>query len=247
MTAQLGGLVLFLVSAGLFLAVGHQVTAPRQLQRLTWVFVATGAFAVVSSMVSVFEVSVGPLAITNASSIGSAFWTWLVALSLGQALFNRALPVPARAALAAVARAGPGQGAACRVQLGIRLAAAACRRGRPPAVPVSRGSRWRQASLGLTPALLYAGPAVQAWMAGEAYSSTTRLAALRIMWQVIQHNPWLGFRARELLPLHAAVSHPRLVGAVQLPQQLRRSRRPDRRHRPAAVRRGWLSRSGGSR
>ena len=192
MTAQLGGLVLFLVSAGLFLAVGHQVTAPRQLQRLTWVFVATGAFAVVSSMVSVFEVSVGPLAITNASSIGSAFWTWLVALSLGQALFNRALPVPARAALAAVG--------ALALARGLLVAFSWASGWLPPLVAAGvlllyRFPRFTVAAslVGLTPALLYAGPAVQAWMAGEAYSSTTRLAALGIMWQVIQHNPWLGF------------------------------------------------------
>ena len=191
-TAQLGGLLLFLVSAGLFLAVGHQVTASRQLQRLTWLFVASGAFAVVSSMVAVFDVSVGPLAITNASSIGSAFWTWLVALSLGQALFNRALPVPARAALAAVA--------ALALARGLLVAFSWASGWLPPLVAAGvlllyRFPRFTLAAglLGVTPALLYAGPAVQAWMAGEAYSSTTRLAALGIMWQVIQHNPWLGF------------------------------------------------------
>ena len=192
MTAQLGGLLLFLLSGGLFLVVGHQVTASRQLRRLTWVFVATGAFAVVSSMVSVFEVSVGPIAVTNASSIGSAFWTWLVAISLGQALFNRALPVPARAALATVAAMALARGVLVAFSwvsgwLPPLVAAGALLLYRFPRLTVAAGL------LALAPALAYAGPAVQLWMAGEAYSSATRLEALRVMWQIIQHNPWLGF------------------------------------------------------
>jgi len=192
MAAQLGGLLLFLLSGGVFLAVGHQVTASRQLQRLTWVFVATGAIAVVTSMVSVLEISVGSMAITNASSIGSAFWTWLVAISLGQALFNRALPVPARAALASVAALALGRGVLVAFSwasgwLPPLFAAGVLLLYRFPRVTTAAGL------LALTPTLMFAGPAVQAWMAGEAYSSMTRLEALRVMWQIIQHNPWLGF------------------------------------------------------
>ena len=192
MAAQLGGLLLFLLSGGLFLVVGHQVTASRQLRWLTWVFVATGALAVVSSMVSVFECTVGPMAITNASSIGSAFWTWFVAISLGQALFNRALPVPARAALAALAALALGRG--------VLLAFSWASGWLPPLVAAGVLLLYRfprltvaAALLALAPALAYAGSAVQLWMAGEAYSSATRLEALRVMWQIIQHNPWLGF------------------------------------------------------
>jgi O-antigen ligase len=192
MSAQLVGLSLFLLSPGLLLMVGHQVTSGRQLQRLTWLFVAAGAVAVLTSVVSVFDITVGPFAISNASTIGSAFWTWLVAISLGQAVFNRALAMPARAALAAIAAVTLGRGVFVAFSwasgwLPPLVAAGVLLLYRFPRLTVAAGL------VGLTPALLYAGPAVQAWMAGEAYSSTTRLAALRVMWQVIEQNPWLGF------------------------------------------------------
>jgi len=88
MSAQLGGLGVFLLSGGLFLVVGHQIATSLQLQRLTWLFVGSGALAVVTSLVSTFDFNLGPITISNAGSIGSAFWTWLVAISLAQALFN---------------------------------------------------------------------------------------------------------------------------------------------------------------
>jgi len=192
MAAQLGGLLLFLLSAGLFLVVGHGVTTTRQLQRLTWLFVATGAFAVVSSIVPVFEWTAGPVAITDAGSIGSAFWTWFVAVSLGQALFNRALPAPARTALAAAAALALARGLLVAFSwasgwLPPLVAAGVLLLYRFPRLTVAVGL------LALPPAIAYAGPAVQVWIAGEAYSSATRIEALRIMWQIVQHNPWLGF------------------------------------------------------
>ena len=134
----------------------------------------------------------GPVAISNAGSIGSGFWTWLVAVSLGQALFNRALSRPARAALAVIAAAALGRGVLFAFSwasgwLPPLVAAGLLLTARFPRLTVAASL------LAVTPALLYAGPAVQAWMTGESYSSTTRLAALRIMAQVIEYSPWVGF------------------------------------------------------
>jgi O-antigen ligase len=192
MSAQLVGLGIFLVSAGLLLAVGHQVTTSRQLQRLTWLFLAAGSAAVVTSFVSTFDLIAGPVAISNAGSIGSGFWTWLVAISLSQALLNGGLSPPSRAALAALAAVALLRGLFAAFSwtsgwLPPLVAAGVLLLHRFPRMTLVAGI------LGVTPALLFAGPAVDAWMAGEAYSSSTRLAALGIMWQVIQHNPWLGF------------------------------------------------------
>ena len=192
MTAQVGGLGVFLLSGGLFLVVGHQIATSRQLQRLTWVFVGSGALAVVTSLVSTFDFNLGPITISNASSIGSAFWTWLVAISLAQALFNRDLSTPMRVAVGGVA--------ACAMARGLLVTFSWASGWLPPLVAVGvvllfRFPRCTIASclLVVTPALLYGGPALNAWMAAESYSSTTRFEALRVMWQVVQHNPWLGF------------------------------------------------------
>ena len=192
MAAQVGGLGLFLLSGGLFLVVGHQVTTSRQLERLTWVFVGSGALAVATSVVSTFDFTLGPITISNASSIGSAFWTWLVAISLAQALFNRDLSIPMRVAVGGVA--------AVAMARGLFVTFSWVSGWLPPLVAVGvvllfRFPRCTIASslLVVTPALLYGGPALNAWMAAESYSSMTRVEALRVMWQVVQHNPWLGF------------------------------------------------------
>jgi hypothetical protein len=192
MTAQLTGLALFLFSAGLFLVVGHQVTDLLQLERLTWLFVVVGAVAVGTSLTGASDVSVGGLALTNAASIGSCFWTWLVALALAQALFNTDLSTSRRIAAGVVAA-----GALAR---GVFVAFSWASGWLPPLVAAGLLMLWRfprtvvaSGLLSATPALALAGPAVNAWMAGEAYSSMTRLEALRVLWQVIQRNPWLGF------------------------------------------------------
>lgn len=192
MSAQLVGLGLFLISGGLLLAVGHHVATSSQLERLTWVFVGTGAFAVVTSFVSTFDVTAGPVAISDASSIGSAFWTWLVAMSLAQALFNRALSPPVRLAVGGVAAAALARGLLFAFSwvsgwLPPLVAVIVLLLFRLPRVTVASGL------LALTPALLYAGPALETWMAGEVFSVITRVEALRVMWQLIQYNPWLGF------------------------------------------------------
>ncbi|MCU0279851.1 MAG: O-antigen ligase family protein [Candidatus Nanopelagicales bacterium] len=192
MSAQLGGLGMFLLSGGLFLVVGHQIVTSRQLQRLTWVFVGSGALAVMTSLVSTFDFSLGPITVSNASSIGSAFWTWLVAISLAQALLNRGLSTPMRVAVGGVA--------ACAIARGLLVTISWTSGWLPPLVAACvvllfRFPRCVIASclLIVTPALLYGGPALNAWMAAESYSSMTRIEALRVMWQVLQHNPWLGF------------------------------------------------------
>lgn len=190
--AQVGGLAVFLVSASLFVVVGHQVTSVRQLRRLTWLFVGSGALAVLTTFSSTFDIRLGSITISNSSSIGSTFWTWLVALSLGQALFNAELRAPARAAAGGVAMLALGRG--------LFDAFSWTSGWLPPlvAVAVLLLFRFPRAAisivlLGVTPALLYAGPFLQTWMVGESHSAVTRIEAARVMWKLIEQNPWLGF------------------------------------------------------
>ena len=192
MRAQLGGLAVFLLSGGLFLVVGHAISSLAELRRLTWLFVAAGAAAVLTSVTPFFEYRAGSIAITDASSIGSMFWIWLVAISASQGLFNRELSGAARLALIAV-----GLLALAR---GLLLAFSWTSGWLPPLVALGLVMLLRfprtTVVLGLlviASALFFGGPVFNAWMAEESYSSMTRMQALTVMLRIIDHNPWLGF------------------------------------------------------
>jgi hypothetical protein len=96
--AQIGAFGMIMASIGLFLMVGHQVRKIRHLRWLTWLFLGTGAIICTIQL----SPSLDSLAsfLTRPSTIGSAFWTWLVAMSLSQALINRSLRSEVRMALA---------------------------------------------------------------------------------------------------------------------------------------------------
>ena len=87
--AQLGGLALFWLAAGAFLLVAHQIRDLRWLEWLTWTFIALGSIYVLARMLPLF----GPriIGLFPLGATGSLFWIWLVALSLGQAIFNKKL------------------------------------------------------------------------------------------------------------------------------------------------------------
>jgi hypothetical protein len=192
MQAQIGGLAMFLLSAGLFLVVGSEVRSPAHLERLTWLFVGTGFVAVLMSFVPAWDLKFGRFAITDTDSIGSMFWTWLVAVSVSQGLCNRDLSPLARLVALAV-----GVGALLR---GLFWAFSWASGWLPPlvALGVILLIRFPRATvcgalLLVAPALALGAPAYHHLMAGESYSSMTRVQALTVMWHIIQRNPWLGF------------------------------------------------------
>ena len=100
LTAQLGGLAIFGLSAGAFLLVAFQVRDLRWLRWMTWIFLAFGALHVIGRVTP----GLGRLAslALQPGADGSLFWTWLVALAASQALFNRSLGRPWRLVLAGV-------------------------------------------------------------------------------------------------------------------------------------------------
>jgi O-antigen ligase len=87
--AQVGGLMIFLFSFGAFMLVGQQLRSERWLQALTWIFILLAGVYVASRMTPVIRPFTNRFYANNGG--GSLFWTWLVALSLPQALFNRKL------------------------------------------------------------------------------------------------------------------------------------------------------------
>lgn len=88
MDAQVGGLLLFVLCGGLFLAVPHLIHELRWLKTITWIFLALGGIYVVGRALNLhfFDVAFQTGFIAN-----SMFWTWLAALAFGQLLLNHQL------------------------------------------------------------------------------------------------------------------------------------------------------------
>jgi hypothetical protein len=98
MGAQLAGLSIFVLSAGAFVLVAHEIRDERWLERMVGLFLVLGALFVGGQLLG----SQGQF-ITRlfpGSATGSMFWVWLAALSFSQAAFNKRLPLVWRTALA---------------------------------------------------------------------------------------------------------------------------------------------------
>lgn len=192
MRAQVGGLGLFLLSAGLLLLVGHQITRMGQLERLTRWFIGAGAVVVATQVLPLFGLAPYVDRVTRPDTIGSMFWVWLVALSVSQGLFNRNLSPGAR-----VVFVGIGVVAVAR---GLFLAFSWASGWLPPliALGILCLLRFPRTTLGAglllaAPVVALSGPIVDALMGGESYSWLTRIQAFEVIGQIIQRNPLLGF------------------------------------------------------
>jgi len=94
--AQLGGLAILVLSAGIFLLVANQVHDLRWLSRVTWAFLALGALSVlVRSLLPALGLPTRNLF----QPMGTVFFIWLVAIAFSQAIFNRDLSLGWRALL----------------------------------------------------------------------------------------------------------------------------------------------------
>jgi len=187
--AQVGGLAVFVLSAGAFLLVAHQVRDLRWLERLTWVFLVLGALYIAGRLVPGFGRFTGRLFQYGAD--GSVFWTWLVALAFSQAVFNRRLRLHWRLALGVLVLAtlyiGWFQGRAWAsgwlpplVAVVVSLWAGVPRLGLPVGmVAVTVGALNVQKIVGIV-------------MTDQQYSLMTRLEAWRIVIEIIKASPLLG-------------------------------------------------------
>lgn len=98
LTAQLGGLLIFLMSIGAFLLVAHQIQTLAELQWLTWIFLGVGFVFFVFRL---FPSSYWIMAriFVRQAVLGATFYTWLIAIAASQALFNPKLARGWRVAL----------------------------------------------------------------------------------------------------------------------------------------------------
>jgi hypothetical protein len=184
--AQLGGLSIFLLSAGTFLLVAYQVHDLLWLSRITWVFLAFGAlYVVVRSVLPEFGLSTRGLL----QPVGSLFFVWLMAMAFSQAAFNRELPPGWRFALVCLVLV-------C-VYVLFFLKFADKSGWVPAAISIIAiiGLRSWRAGLALVPVALLAIYLAPELIGTDEYSVATRFDAWPIMAQIIKTNPiWgLGF------------------------------------------------------
>ena len=96
-TAQLGGLGLFVLSVAAFLLAAHQIEHKGQLERLVWVFVVFGAVLIISRFLPFL-----PIRRLVQPATGSVFITCLAAFAFSQAFLNQRLSLFKRGLLAII-------------------------------------------------------------------------------------------------------------------------------------------------
>jgi hypothetical protein len=186
--AQLAGLAMMLVSGGLLLAVGSLVRNLPDLRHLTWVFVAAGSVTCITQTLPGLDF-VGRW--VAGESVGSVFWTWLVAVSFSQAACNRNLKPLTRLFLFSIA--------AMALYRGLFVARSWASGWVPLLVAVAivlwfRSPRFAVSFALLAPpiALGWGGRIFQSLGDAEQYSTMTRLEAWKVLWPLIEKSPLLG-------------------------------------------------------
>jgi hypothetical protein len=99
LTAQLGGLTIFLTSALAFMIQGNVITDLRWLKAFTWLFVGIGALYISARWVPGVAPFMRSYAYLPAFN-GSLFWVWILVIPFSQALLNNQLHAVKRFILA---------------------------------------------------------------------------------------------------------------------------------------------------
>jgi hypothetical protein len=184
--SQLGGLFIFLLSAGAFLLVAHRVRDLNWLQIVTWSFLVLGSLHIAGWLLPV----VGRFTKTlfqRGTYDHSLFWVWLLSISLSQAIFNRKLHPVWRFALGGFVLAT--WYVAFVMNYGWKSGWL------PPLVSIATILGLRSWRVGLVVAVagFVLGPVIATKAINtDLYSYSTRFDALIIMLEIIGVNPLFG-------------------------------------------------------
>jgi hypothetical protein len=182
--AQIGGLLIVVLSAGIFLLMANQVQDLGLLSKITWAFLA---FAVLSIMARSVLPALGLPRMEFFQPMGSVFYIWLVAMAFSQSAFNRDLHLGWRLALGGLVLAG------FYVLFFLKFAD---KSGWIPSIVcivTIIGSRsWRAGLILLPITAITALYLMTGVVSSEEYSYSTRFDAWSIMAQIIKINPLLG-------------------------------------------------------
>jgi O-antigen ligase len=188
--AQLGALGVFVLAAGALLLVANEITERVWLRRLVWLFLALASTHIAARLVVPLQPYMPHI---PQAAVGSMFWTWLVVLAAGQALFNHQLHVVWRLAAAALTVG--------TFMVGLAPDARSWSSGWLPgaaAIGVLLWLRWPRAmsAAGLVAVILgiinYSTVAGFLLAGDNQFSLITRQAAYEIVLRIVQANPLLG-------------------------------------------------------
>ena len=189
--AQLGGLAIFLFSGGIFAASAYLLRDLKWLRRITWLFLFLAALRVALLLAPpMAKFQTGAL---FQGTLGSMFWTWLIALAVSQAFFNRNLSFAWRLALFLLSAAS--------VYITLFMWREWASGWLPGlvaiAVIVFLHKPWFAMVLaaGATPFVIWQFSLIRQalWSGDQAFSLLTRVEAMNVLARIAQVNPILGF------------------------------------------------------
>jgi hypothetical protein len=98
LTAQVGGLLIFLLSLGAFLLVAHQVRSVKELEWMAWIFLGVGFLFFSLRVIPNSRLFIERIFAVQ-GVLGATLYVWLVAIASSQAIFNKKLAMGWRAVL----------------------------------------------------------------------------------------------------------------------------------------------------
>lgn len=190
MSAQIGGLAIFILCPAAFLLAAHRLRDVRSLQWMVWIFIILGGLFVLGLLVP----SLKRLAFRTyqRAVLDAMFWTWIVAHAFSQCYLNRRLPWVWRGVFGLVAAS------AFYFTIVLRQSWTS---GWLPAfvavvviVVVTRPKLILVGALVGVAVLAFQSQMVESVLMGgdNEYSLMTRLEAWGILWEIIKLNPLLG-------------------------------------------------------
>lgn len=189
--AQVAGLGVWVFSIGVFVIAAHEFRSIRWLKRSVFSIILVGAAYL--AIAALNSVGLDGFGFMEDHALGSMFWTWLVAMALSQALFNRNLFLWQRFASMTVA------GGALFLTIVLWSDWASGWLPALLAASVVTLARFPKTTLvaGVLGAALFAVNADQTlgwiWSPDQIYSSRTRIAAAQTLYQIAQESPIIGF------------------------------------------------------
>ena len=187
LSAQIGGLAIFFISAAAFFLVANQVREIRWLEWLTWAFISLGAIYFIGWLIPLIG-SITSRLFQPGATDGGMLWTWFVAMAFAQAIFNKKLKIGWRLFLVGAV------GAALYIAYFLN---GGWKSGYMPAlIAIAAILSLRSWRLGLLMGLvgLWLTPAIISdAIVTDEYSYATRLEAGTIILELVKTSPIVGF------------------------------------------------------
>ncbi len=182
--AQVGGFMIFVLSAAILLLTANMIKDERWLRVIVWVFIGLGTLYILGRAL---EISLVDRLYQTGFTAGSMFWTWLVSLAFSQALFNTILKWRYRVLLGLI------------VLLAFYVAFFQANDWKSGWVPpllvimILLGMRYKKLMVLAIPiGLIMVGAAANDLIASDEYSWGTRVDAWLIVLEISRVNPLLG-------------------------------------------------------